>query len=47
MQMNDYPLNRIVADLTANGVTEFFVITGPHARFITCSLLGRKPEQPS
>ena len=44
MQMNDYPLNRIVADLTASGVTEFFVTTEPHTRFITCSLLGKKPE---
>ncbi|MEO6361126.1 MAG: methyltransferase domain-containing protein [Sphingomicrobium sp.] len=42
MQMNDYPLNHIVALLTSCGVKEFFVTTEPHARFITCSLLGKK-----
>jgi SAM-dependent methyltransferase len=45
MQMNDYPLNRIVAQLTAAGVTEFLITTHPHTRFITCGLLGKKPGQ--
>lgn len=44
MQMNNYPLNRIVAQFAAQGVTEFFVTTERHAKFLTCSFLGRKPE---
>ena len=43
MQMNDYPLGRIVARLAARGVTETFVTTHAEPRFATCSLIGRKP----
>ena len=44
MQMNDYPLNRILVLLASAGVTEFLVSTERHAKFLTCSLAGRKPE---
>jgi SAM-dependent methyltransferase len=44
MQMNNYSLNRIVAQLAGQGVSEFFVATEHHAKFLTCSLLGKKPE---
>ena len=43
MQMNDYPLNRILMLLASAEVTEFLVSTEQHAKFLTCSLLGRKP----
>ena len=44
MQMNNYPLNRIVVQLAALGVSEFLVSTEHHSKFLTCSLIGRKPE---
>jgi hypothetical protein len=43
MQMNDYPLNRIVTALASLGVNELVVTTERHAKFLTASLLGRKP----
>jgi len=43
MQMNDYPLGRIVARLAALGIGELIVTTTPEPRFVTCSLIGRKP----
>ena len=44
MQMNNYPLNRIVVQLAGQGIFEFFVATERHAKFLTCSLLGKKPD---
>jgi predicted NAD/FAD-binding protein len=43
MQMNNYPLNRIVVLLTAHGITEFLLCTEKHAEFVTVSIIGRKP----
>ena len=43
MQMNDYPLSKIVVALAALGVSEFLVSTEHHAKFLTISLLGKKP----
>jgi SAM-dependent methyltransferase len=43
MQMNNYPLNRIIVQLVGQGVTEFFCSAEQHAKFLTCSLFGRRP----
>ena len=43
MQMNNYPLNRIVVLLASQGISEILVSTEPHASFLTCSVMGRKP----
>ncbi len=42
MQMNDYPVNRIVVLLANHGFAEFLVRTEQHGRFLTCSVIGRK-----
>jgi SAM-dependent methyltransferase len=42
MQMNNYPLNRILVLLASDGVSEFLVSTERHASFLTCSILGRR-----
>ncbi|HEU4523122.1 MAG TPA: class I SAM-dependent methyltransferase, partial [Thermoanaerobaculia bacterium] len=44
MQMNDYPLSRIVVQLAEHGISEFLMSTENHASFLTCSLIGKKPE---
>lgn len=46
MQMNNYPLNRIVALLSARGIREFLVSTEKHAEFLTLSLIGKVPDGP-
>ena len=43
MQMNDYPLARILRDLERRGIADVLVLTEQHDRFITCSLIGRTP----
>lgn len=43
MQMNNYPLAAVVTQLAAQGISEFLVSTERHDKFLTCSLLGRKP----
>lgn len=43
MQMNDYPLPRILAELAARGIHDLLVMTEPHGRFVTCSLIGKVP----
>jgi 2-polyprenyl-3-methyl-5-hydroxy-6-metoxy-1,4-benzoquinol methylase len=43
MQMNDYPLGTLVARLAARGIRDLMVTTEAHARFVTCSLIGRAP----
>jgi SAM-dependent methyltransferase len=42
MQMNNYPLNKVAVQLAASGVAEFLVLTDHHAKFLTCSIIGRK-----
>ncbi|NUS99572.1 MAG: class I SAM-dependent methyltransferase [Sphingomonas sp.] len=44
MQMNNYPLNKVVTQLAARGSTEFHFTTERHAKFLTCSIVGRKTE---
>jgi SAM-dependent methyltransferase len=43
MQMNDYPLNRIVALLASRGIVEFLISTERHAEFLTLSVTGKMP----
>ena len=45
MQMNNYPLNRVVVLLAARGITEFLVSTEKHAEFLTVTVSGMKPER--
>jgi len=44
MQMNHYPLDRIVAGLAERGIGDLFVATERHSRFVTCSLIGELPR---
>lgn len=44
MQMNNYPLNRIVVLLAAHGISEFLVSTERHAEFLTVSIIGKRPD---
>ena len=43
MPMNNYPLAAVVTQLAAQGISEFLVTTERHDKFLTLSLLGRKP----
>lgn len=43
MQMNNYPLNKIVALFASHGIRQFHVTTEHHAKFLTCSVMGRTP----
>jgi SAM-dependent methyltransferase len=43
MQMNDYPLGQIIARLASRSIGEVFVASHVEPRFMTCSLIGRKP----
>ncbi|MDQ3077358.1 MAG: hypothetical protein M3Q83_00780, partial [Pseudomonadota bacterium] len=45
MQMNDYPLGQIVARLAARDITDLHLSTQHFARFITCSIVARKPPR--
>ncbi|HXH00301.1 MAG TPA: class I SAM-dependent methyltransferase [Sphingomicrobium sp.] len=45
MQMNNYPINAIVARLAAAGITQLFLLTEPEARYVSCSLIGRKAHR--
>ncbi len=45
MQMNDYPLGRILSDLKRRGIADVLIETEQHDRLITCSLLGRTPKR--
>ena len=45
MQMNDYPLGTIVARLAERGIGDLVVLSNPHSRFVTCSLIGRTPDR--
>lgn len=42
MQINNYPLDRILTRLALSEVTEILVSTENHERFVYCSLIGRK-----
>ena len=41
MQMNNYPLNRIIAHLASRGITELITFAEQHSKFVTCGLVGR------
>jgi len=43
MQMNDYPIEKILVRLAAAGFADLILSTQPQARFVSCSLIGRKP----
>lgn len=47
MQMNHYPLARVVDLLAAHGVREFQTSNMQYSRFMICSLVGRKSELPA
>jgi SAM-dependent methyltransferase len=44
MQMNNYPLSRVIVMLAAHGITETLISTEQHASFHTCSLIGARPK---
>ncbi len=44
MQMNHYPLGKIVARLAARGITGLHITSAPQPRFTSVSLLGRVPD---
>lgn len=44
MQMNDYPLPAVLAELAKRGMPDLLIATEHHGRFVTCSLIGRKAE---
>ena len=44
MQMNHYPLARVLRELRRRGIEDVLVTTEQHDRFVTCSLLGKKPD---
>jgi SAM-dependent methyltransferase len=44
MQMNNYPLSRIIVLLASHGITEVLISTEEHASFHTCSLIGTRPK---
>lgn len=43
MQMNDYPLGLVMTKLAERGVTDMLVVAEQHDKFVTCSLIGRRP----
>jgi SAM-dependent methyltransferase len=43
MQMNDYPLGQIIARLAARSIADLLITTHVEPRFVTCSLIGKKP----
>ena len=45
MQMNNYPINRVVALLASRGVTQFLVSAENHAEFLTLSVVGIVPAR--
>ena len=42
MQMNNYPLNKVMLLLASQGISEFAVFTEQHAKFLTCAVIGRR-----
>ena len=45
MQMNNYPLNKIAMIMAAHCLGETALLTEHHGKFLTCSLIGRKPDR--
>jgi len=43
MQMNHYPLEKVLRELKLRGIADVLIATEQHSRFITCSLVGKKP----
>lgn len=46
MQMNDYPIGRVLSLFASHGISELLVATEQHGQFLTCSFLGRKSGLP-
>lgn len=44
MQMNDYPLPTVLTGLVERGITDLLISAERHDKFVTCSLIGRKPD---
>ena len=44
MQMNDYPLGLVLTELARRGISDLLVAPERHDKFVTCSLIGRKPK---
>ena len=44
MQMNNYPLNKVMVLLASLGISEFAVFTEQHAKFLTCAVMGRRND---
>lgn len=42
MQMNNYPLNRVMVLLALQGIGEFALFTEQHAKFLTCAVIGKR-----
>lgn len=42
MQINNYPINRVLSHFAVREVTDLLVSTEQHARFVLCSFLGKK-----
>jgi 2-polyprenyl-3-methyl-5-hydroxy-6-metoxy-1,4-benzoquinol methylase len=47
MQMNNYPINGIVALLASRDIADFLVSTERHAEFLTVSVIGKVPVSSS
>ena len=47
MQMNNYPINRLVELLASRGIMEFLVAAENHAEFLTLSIIGTKTQSDS
>ena len=41
MQMNNYPLNKMIELMSSRGISELLVSMERHANFVTCSVTGR------
>lgn len=41
--MNNYPLNKIAMILAAYGIGESALLKEHYGKFLTCSLIGKKP----
>lgn len=46
MQMNGYPISKVIQLLASYGIAELSLVSEPHGQFLTCSLIGRKSPRP-
>lgn len=46
MQMNDYPISKVLPLLASHGIAELFLVTEVHGQFLTYSILGKKSARP-